>query len=157
MARIVVIGGGIVGLATSMLLAKDGHEVVALERDAASPAPSPDAAWTGWERRGVNQFRLPHFLLARFRKVVDAELPEVAAQLAELGALRANVVEQIPDSFRGPLVAGDDDFEIVTARRPVAELAVARAASGIDGLEVRRGVTAAALVVDGGTAGVPKV
>jgi glycine/D-amino acid oxidase-like deaminating enzyme len=33
MARIVVIGGGIVGLSTAMMLAKQGHEVIALERD----------------------------------------------------------------------------------------------------------------------------
>ncbi len=33
---------------------------------------------TAWERRGVNQFRLPHPFLPRFRELLDAELPDVA-------------------------------------------------------------------------------
>jgi 2-polyprenyl-6-methoxyphenol hydroxylase-like FAD-dependent oxidoreductase len=39
--KIVIVGAGMVGLCTSMLLAGDGHEVVVLERD---PAPPPDPA-----------------------------------------------------------------------------------------------------------------
>ena len=39
MARIVVIGGGLIGLATATMVAKLGHDVAILERD---PAPPPD-------------------------------------------------------------------------------------------------------------------
>jgi glycine/D-amino acid oxidase-like deaminating enzyme len=67
MARIVVVGGGIVGLGASVMLARDGHDVTVLERDAALP-PDPRAAWDGWERRGVNQFRLLHFFMPRYRE-----------------------------------------------------------------------------------------
>ena len=49
-----------------MMLANDGHDVTVLERDP-EPPPAPDAAWDDWERRGVNQFRMLHFFLARFR------------------------------------------------------------------------------------------
>ena len=38
MARIVVMGAGICGLAGAMMLSRDGHEVTVLERD---PAPVP--------------------------------------------------------------------------------------------------------------------
>src|SRR4029453_5854874 len=63
--RILMVGAGMVGLCAGMLLADDGHDVTVVERD---PAPPPDSgqAWSGWERRGVNQFRLPNFLLTRF-------------------------------------------------------------------------------------------
>ena len=70
MAEIVVIGAGLNGLLAAMMLAKDGHRVVVVEKDAAPPPPTADAAWSAWERSGVNQFRLPHFLASRWRQVV---------------------------------------------------------------------------------------
>ena len=39
MAAITVLGAGVCGLATAMLLARDGHDVTVLERD---PDPVPD-------------------------------------------------------------------------------------------------------------------
>jgi len=76
MARILVLGSGLGGLCTAMLLARDGHEVTVLERDPDGP-PRPedtDAAWADWQRRGVNQFRLPHFMLPRWWQQVRSEL-----------------------------------------------------------------------------------
>jgi len=45
MARVVVIGSGVVGSCAAMMLARDGHDVTVVERDAASP-PEPEVAWT---------------------------------------------------------------------------------------------------------------
>ena len=84
---VIVTGGGIVGTCAAMLLAKDGHHVTVLERDAGEPPDDPRDAWTGWERRGVNQFRLLHYFQPRFREIVERELPEVVSAL-----LRADVV-----------------------------------------------------------------
>ena len=72
MARVIVIGGGVVGSCAAMMLARDGHDVTVLERDPAPP-PDPEVAWTEWERRGVNQFRMLHFFLARFRALMEDE------------------------------------------------------------------------------------
>src|SRR5262245_44335848 len=70
MSEILVMGGGVAGLCSAMLLARDGHHVTVLERDACPP-PEPADAWSGWERRGVNQFRLAHAFLPRFRATLD--------------------------------------------------------------------------------------
>ncbi len=69
------------GLSVAMLLAQDGHDVTVLERDAIEPVDDPEAAWNGWERRGVGQFRMLHFMLPRWRAEIEAELPEVITEL----------------------------------------------------------------------------
>lgn len=137
MARIVVCGAGVVGMATAMMLAKDGHDVTVLERDAAPP-PAPGEAWEAWERRGVGQFRLPHFLLPGFRKVMDVELPEVLAALDAAGALRLNPLDPFAEAMDP---SGDN--EVLTARRPIVEAAVAAVAESLPGVAIRRGVALA--------------
>ena len=77
MSRIIVLGGGDVGLSTAMMLARQGHGVTVLERDGTPNPGSPEDAWQAWDRRGVAQFRQPHFLHAAARHIVDRELPEV--------------------------------------------------------------------------------
>jgi NADPH-dependent 2,4-dienoyl-CoA reductase/sulfur reductase-like enzyme len=60
MSRILVLGGGIIGLSTAMMLARQGHSVTILEHDTEPRPGSPEEAWRAWERQGVAQFRLPH-------------------------------------------------------------------------------------------------
>jgi 2-polyprenyl-6-methoxyphenol hydroxylase-like FAD-dependent oxidoreductase len=145
MAQVVVLGGGVAGLLTAMLLADDGHQVTVLERDAAPP-PDPDEAWAGWERHGVNQFRMLHFFQPRFRLIIEQELPAVAAALDRAGALRINLMEAIPAVVTGGFRAGDEAFGAVTGRRPVIESAIARVAGEHAGVTVRRGAAVAGLI-----------
>jgi len=44
MADVIVVGGGLIGHCSAMLLAADGHAVTVLERDPEPPPDSPDAA-----------------------------------------------------------------------------------------------------------------
>jgi glycine/D-amino acid oxidase-like deaminating enzyme len=62
MVKILVLGGGIIGLSTAMMLARRGHDVTVIERDSEPTPDSPEEAWQSWERRGVVQFRQPHNL-----------------------------------------------------------------------------------------------
>jgi 2-polyprenyl-6-methoxyphenol hydroxylase-like FAD-dependent oxidoreductase len=158
MARIVVIGGGVGGLTSGMLLARDGHEVTVLERDAAPPPESADDAWQEWDRRGVNQFRMIHFFSPRFREIVEAELPDLVVEAEALGALRFNPMRLVPEEMIGGYRDTDDRFEALTARRPVMETALSRACARTPGLDVRRGVSVAGLLSDGEISnGVPHV
>jgi 2-polyprenyl-6-methoxyphenol hydroxylase-like FAD-dependent oxidoreductase len=146
MAEIVVAGAGICGLTTAMLLANDGHAVTVLEQDPEPPPAAAGEAWAGWQRKGVNQFRLPHFFLARFRILLEAELPEVLPALNAAGALRLNPVAEAPEFVTGGPEPGDEELLLVTGRRPVMEAAIAAVAARTPGLTVRRGVTVTGLV-----------
>lgn len=153
MGRVVMVGGGIVGTCAAMMLANDGHDVTVLERDP-TPPPPPGAAWDEWDRRGVNQFRMVHFFLAKFRHVADAELPGLTDAMLAAGALRSNPIEGVPAEITGGWRDGDERFTSVTARRPVGESVVAAMAASTSGLTIRRGVGVSGLVTEAGPDGI---
>jgi 2-polyprenyl-6-methoxyphenol hydroxylase-like FAD-dependent oxidoreductase len=152
MARIVVVGSGVVGLGTAMMLAADGHEVTCLERDPEPPPADFEAAWDSWDRKGVNQFRLLHSFLSRYRHIVAAELPELLVRLESAGALCANVVLDAPEFVTGGPQPGDDRFSMITGRRAMMEWVVAEHAESTAGLTVERGVAVAGLLTGTGPA-----
>lgn len=158
MANIVVIGGGMGGLSTAMLLAADGHDVTVLERDVAAPPATGDEAWDSWDRKGVNQFRMIHYFLPRFRQIAESELPAVVDALDADGVLRFNPIALAPDDFTGGHRPGDEQFEAMTGRRPMVEAAFARTAEATPDVTVRRGVAVKGLLTGAPTSdGVPHV
>jgi 2-polyprenyl-6-methoxyphenol hydroxylase-like FAD-dependent oxidoreductase len=136
------LGGGVCGLASGLMLARDGHEVTVLERDPAPVPESVDEAWEGWSRDGVSQFRMAHFLQPAGRIVLERELPDVFDGLVSAGAMRLDLIGLMPPTVtdRDPR-AGDERFVTYTARRPVFEQVLGKAAEDERSLEVRRGVT----------------
>jgi 2-polyprenyl-6-methoxyphenol hydroxylase-like FAD-dependent oxidoreductase len=145
MDEIVVIGGGIIGLGLGLLLAQDGHAVTVLERDGALPPADAEGAWAEWERKGVNQFRLPHLFLPRFRQIVESELPEVAAALDRDGALRFNPLADAPEEMSGGWRESDSRYGFLSGRRAMVERAVASVAEQTKGLTIRRDVAVTGL------------
>ena len=156
MAKIVVVGGGVVALGTALLLSGDGHQVIVLERDPEGPPGSPAEAWERWERPGLNQVRMAHVFQAGFRAIVEAELPGVVAALQDAGALRLNFIRDVlPEARSGGWQDGDERFEWLTGRRVLMEAVLATAAESAPGVQVRRGTAVTGLV--SGTAALPGV
>ena len=145
MGNVLVIGGGPTGLTAAMKLAGSGASVTVLERD---PAPLPDTpteAWEQWERRAVAQFRQIHYLQTAGRWALEEHVPAVIDEMRAVGAieLHPDVLFHAPEPDPVP----DPQYAtLTTSRRPVLELAFARAAANAPGVEVRRGAVVEALV-----------
>jgi 2-polyprenyl-6-methoxyphenol hydroxylase-like FAD-dependent oxidoreductase len=150
---IVIVGGGICGLTAALLLAREGHVVTVLDRDADPPPQSPVEAWDQWQRGGVRQFRQPHNLMPGLRLLLEAELPDVQDSLAAAGASRFDLLNPLPHSLsdRSPRPI-DDQLWTLTARRPVAEWVFARAAEQNPRITLRRGIHVTGLI--GGAAAI---
>jgi 2-polyprenyl-6-methoxyphenol hydroxylase-like FAD-dependent oxidoreductase len=145
MARIVVIGGGLIGLATALMVAKQGHDVTVLERDPAPPPNTPDEAWDHWIRHGVMQFRQPHYLLPAGLRVLGEHLPEVVSALEGAGAVQHTMLSPLPPGITDRAPRPDDGkFLTRTACRPVLEHAMASAAGTL--VEIRRGARVVGLL-----------
>ncbi len=159
MADVLVVGGGICGLGTGVLLARDGHEVTVVERDADPVPDTPQEAWDAWERRGVTQFRQPHNFMPGLRLMLEAELPDVQEALRRAGASRFDMLNPLPPFFADQSARPiDDKLWTYTARRPAGEWVFADVARNEPNLTMRRGVEASGLLTGpAATAGVPHV
>lgn len=146
---IAIIGSGLTGLSTALLLARAGHRVTVLERDAAMP-PAPSDAWEVWQRPGVNQFRHPHMMLPRWHRIICDELPELPGLLLEAGARPINALHLQATTVTRGWRPGDEDYDTIAVRRPVLEACLARLAAREPGVTVRRGSRVTGLVLADG-------
>ena len=121
---IVVLGGGVAGLAAGLALGRDGHRVTVLDRDDLGVG-EPLEALT-WERPGVPHFQQPHAFTPRGRKELLTTFPDVYEALLAAGAWDLDLRPRI----RGRETRPDDaELAFVAARRPLIEWALRRASA----------------------------
>jgi 2-polyprenyl-6-methoxyphenol hydroxylase-like FAD-dependent oxidoreductase len=157
MSTILILGGGVVGLSTAMMLSRQGHSVTVLERDGEPLPCSPEETWQAWERSGVGQFRQPHFLHPPVKRLLDSHLPDVKEALLRAGCITFDRLATMPPSItdRTPR-EGDERFLTITGRRSTVEYAVASVAEKL--IPIRRDVTVVGLLTGKSTvAGIPHV
>ena len=157
MSKILVLGGGIVGLSTAMMLVRRGHDVTVFERDSMPLPASPEDAWQGWERRSVAQFRQPHYLHSPAIELLDSHLPDVKEALIHAGCITFDPLAMMPPTITDRARRdGDERFTTITGRRSTVEYAVASVAENL--LPIRRGVAVASLLNGpSATKGIPRV
>jgi 2-polyprenyl-6-methoxyphenol hydroxylase-like FAD-dependent oxidoreductase len=138
--RIAVIGAGVAGLASSLFLARDGHDVVLLERDATPLPPDPGEAFH-WNRRGAPQVRHPHAFLARLRNILRDDLPDVRQDLLDAGGTEVAWGDFARETLDDPTpVVGDEDLAMLACRRTTFEWVLRKAALRTERVELRDGI-----------------
>ena len=140
--RVVVVGAGPTGLFTAMALARRGHRVTVVDRDT---GPGQDGTWP---RRGVMQFHHPHAFRAQVAEALQAELPEVWADLIAAGA-EPVAVPRGPDGADAPEV-----LMAVRCRRSTFERVLRAAAEREPGVVLHTGHVDEVCAVHGRAAGV---
>ncbi len=142
---VTVLGGGVAGLSSALLLARQGHPVVLIERDRFDDSPAADAPT--WERRGIPHFLQPHAFTPRARSELRAHLPDVYATLLDAGATEIDGRKKMPPG--ADAVDEDEELQYLAARRPLIEWALRRAVDG-ENIEVHDGVTIDGLSFENG-------
>jgi 2-polyprenyl-6-methoxyphenol hydroxylase-like FAD-dependent oxidoreductase len=144
--QIVVVGGGVAGLGSALVLARQGHDVTVIERDDTPMPTSADDAFE-WDRRGAPQVRHSHAFLARLTGLLRHEHPDVYDALLAEGATEMRFGDDLPptitDFEREP---GDDELVMLACRRTTFEWVLRRCALAEGRVTFRTGVGVDGLV-----------
>ena len=148
MARVVVVGAGVAGLGTALFAARDGHDVVLIERDD-TPMPADPRDAFNWNRRGAPQVRHSHAFLARLRNLLRDRHPDVLSRLLAAGATEMDFIEMLPEGMDHTRQPGDSELVALACRRTTFEWVLRSVAVGEQAVDFRHGAGVTGLRVDG--------
>ncbi|MGA1342330.1 MAG: NAD(P)/FAD-dependent oxidoreductase [Hyphomonas sp.] len=145
---VIVIGAGIAGLCTALMLAPSGRTVTLLERDGPIGDSNPDELFRDWRRTGVGHVRQSHAFLARLRSIVKAQHPELLEQLASYGVRDLTFEAMLTEAqqARYKPLPEDSDLTIITSRRTTLEMAMRRYVETLANVTIRSGFLVKRLV-----------
>jgi 2-polyprenyl-6-methoxyphenol hydroxylase-like FAD-dependent oxidoreductase len=144
-SSVIVMGGGVAGLAAAVLLARNGPRVTLIERDL-MPADGGAEAATDWPRPGTPHFLQPHAFIPRGRSELRRHLPDVYSTLLGVGGWEVDTRPK----FSSPPSDEDEQLQYVAVRRPLIEWALRRAAVAERNLTIRASSRVNGLLVDAG-------
>ena len=144
--RVVVIGGGVAGLASAVQLGRAGHDVTVVERDD-TPMPATAEEAFEWDRRGAPQVRHSHAFLARLRNLLRDHQPDILDALLAEGATEMRFGEALPPEMEFAPEPGDDELVMIACRRTTFEWVLRRAALAEANVTIHTGRAVAGLVV----------
>ena len=126
--HIVIMGGGLGGLATALALKHAGYTLTIVERDPAPPQIDPSEAFDAWKRPGVPQLRHTHIFLARLQSILRKHHPEFLAELESAGVMRGSMDQLLSDQLAASYAPepGDEDLLHIWGRRATFEYMLRR-------------------------------
>lgn len=144
---VVVVGAGAAGLSAGLLLARAGHTVTVVERDA-TPVPADAEAAGDWGRSGTPQTAHSHAFVARLRALLAEYAPDVLDGLLAAGVREVPLAVEPPPELTGPVADPTDELVVLASRRAVLEWVLRRAVEEQDGVTVVPGATVRGLLTD---------
>ena len=133
-------------MGSALVLARQGHDVVVLERDDTPMPESADEAFE-WDRRGAPQVRHSHAFLARLRNMLRDGYPDVYRALLAEGATEMRFGDDLPPTMTNyERLPSDDDLVMLACRRTTFEWVLRRFALAEGRLTFRTGVGVEGLV-----------
>lgn len=145
--HVVVVGGGIGGLAAALALSRGGRRVTLLERDELAPTASVEEAFAT-ERPGAPQAHHTHAFLARTVVTLRQHFPDVLERVLAAGSTTLPAARNLGDPQ-----PGDEDLVFLVVRRTTYEWTLRQAVLGEPGTTVRPGAGVAGLTFAGAGAG----
>jgi 2-polyprenyl-6-methoxyphenol hydroxylase-like FAD-dependent oxidoreductase len=126
--RVVVVGGGVAGLGSALVLSRQGHHVTVVERDDTPMPTSADDAFE-WDRRGAPQVRHSHAFLARLVRLLRTHHADVYAALLTEGATEMRFGDDLPPTITDfTPEPGDEELVMLACRRTTFEWVLRRCA-----------------------------
>ncbi len=151
MSHIAVMGGGIAGLGSALLLARAGHRVTLLERDPTPPVATAAEAFEAWPRRGAPQVRHSHAFLARLRNLLRDRLPDVLEAALEAGAEELPIANLLRGEIDDPSPRpGDEDLTLLACRRLTFEWVLQRRLREEPAVTLRDGSSVEGMLLEAG-------
>jgi 2-polyprenyl-6-methoxyphenol hydroxylase-like FAD-dependent oxidoreductase len=156
--HLLVVGGGVSGLGSALVLARQGHQVTVVERDDTPMPSSADEAFD-WDRRGAPQVRHSHAFLARLVGLLRRDYADVYAELLAEGATEMRFGDDLPPTIVDfQRLPEDDELVMLACRRTTFEWVLRRAAVAEGRVTFRTGVGVEGLLAQpAGPGAVPHV